>query len=75
MASHDVSVSSSNFASLDDVKEFILAEYRREFYAEGVMFYQYKRRNSSTMLFLFNETMDEKLYILPLPESEYNPGH
>ena len=75
MASHDVSVSSSNFASLDDVKEFILAEYRREFYAEGVMFYKYKRRNSSTMLFLFNETMDEKLYILPLPESEYNPGH
>lgn len=75
MASHDISISAEDsFTSLDAVANFILAEYQREFYAEGVMFYQYKRRNSTSMTFLFGETMNEGLYVLPLPETEYNPN-
>ncbi len=75
MASHDISISAEDsFTSLDAVANFMLAEYQREFYAEGVMFYQYKRRNSTSMTFLFGETMNEGLYVLPLPETEYNPN-
>ena len=60
MASHDISISAEDsFTSLDAVANFMLAEYQREFYAEGVMFYQYKRRNSTSMTFLFGETMNE----------------
>lgn len=55
------------------MKDFIVDEYRREFYAEGQMFYTYKRLNSTSMLWR-DEPVGESEYILPLPTTEYNPN-
>ena len=63
-----------SFTSADDLKDFIVDEYRREFYAEGQMFYTYKRLNTAQMLW-DNEPMTEDGYILPLPRTEYNPNN
>jgi hypothetical protein len=71
MASHNVNITTA-FTSLDAVKEEVINEYRREFYAEGLMFYTYKRLGTTSMMFC-SETMGESQYILPLPTSEYNP--
>ena len=51
----------------------MLNEYRREFYGEGQMFYTYKRTGATTMLW-GNGNADENVYIVPLPETEYNPN-
>ena len=64
----------SEFASLDEVRAEMLNEYRREFFGEGQMFYAYKRRNEPAMLWR-KEAVAESEYILPLPQSEYNPNH
>lgn len=63
-----------NFTSLEEVKAFILNEYRREFFAEGQMFYTYKRINADEMLWC-QAPVSENEYILPLPETEYNPNN
>ncbi len=47
----------------------IVKEFRREFYAEGQMFYTYKRLGISNMLWV-NGEVDEKAYVIPLPDSE-----
>ncbi|MGM9779345.1 MAG: RagB/SusD family nutrient uptake outer membrane protein [Prevotella sp.] len=57
------------FESLDAMKKEIINEYRREFYAEGQMFYCYKRNASKNIMFL-NKEMQEEDYILPLPSTE-----
>ncbi len=62
------------FTSLDDREKFLLNEYRREFFAEGQMFYTYKRFNTAQMLWS-SEPMTEDEYILPLPRTEYNPNN
>ncbi len=72
MAAHAVNVT-DGFQSLDEVKDFVLAEYRREFYGEGQMFYTYKRNNTKRMLFSRSD-MNEDDYILPLPETEFDPN-
>lgn len=72
MASHNVNVT-TDFASLDEVKEAVYDEYRREFYGEGVMFYTYKRKGESNVLWNTSE-MTESQYVIPLPESEYDPN-
>lgn len=61
------------FASLDEVKDFVVGEIRREFYAEGHMFYTYKRLGISRMLWGATEVGEDQ-YILPLPDSEYDPA-
>jgi len=61
------------FASLADVQQVVVDEYRREFYAEGLMFYVYKRTNAKTMLW-YNTQITESEYILPLPDTEFNPN-
>lgn len=71
MASHNVHIT-TDFATLDEVKQEVLGEYRREFYGEGVMFYTYKRLGIKDMLWNPNE-MTEEAYILPLPKTEYDP--
>lgn len=73
MMSHDVP-NMSDFESIDQVKAFMLEEYRREFFAEGQAFYTYKRNNSPSMLWR-EATVNESEYILPLPKTEYNPNH
>lgn len=72
MASHNVNIT-TDFESLDEVRSLIVDEYRREFYAEGVMFYTYKRNGMSTMLWNADE-MTEDEYIVPLPDTEYDPN-
>lgn len=62
------------FASKEEVCEFMPNEYRREFYAEGQMFYTYKRFGLGSILW-YSGTVDENLYILPLPQTEFNPNN
>ena len=56
------------------LKTFLLNEYRREFFGEGQMFYTYKRTNTTDVQWMEAE-MEEDYYILPLPETEYNPNN
>lgn len=72
MASHNVSVA-TDFASLELVRQEVLNEYRREFYAEGVMFYTYKRLGVKDMLWSPGEMGDEE-YVLPLLKTEFDPN-
>ena len=71
MRSHNVLLTEDAFTSLDEVKSEMLNEYRREFYAEGQMFYTYKRNNVKNILWYVPE-MTESEYIVPLPDTEYN---
>ena len=72
MRARSVNVSET-FASLDEVKDFVVGEIRREFYAEGHMFYTYKRLGISRMLWGATEVGEDQ-YILPLPDSEFDPA-
>lgn len=72
MAARNVNVS-AYFTDLASVKNFVLEEIRREFYAEGHLFYAYKRQGIRKMLWGAAE-VGEAEYILPLPDSEYDPG-
>lgn len=72
MLDRDVVLTDDAFLSLDAVKEKLPSEYRREFFAEGQMFYAYKRTQTLNMLW-GAAPMAEKDYILPLPETEFNP--
>lgn len=74
MIEHNVGTS-NDFASLDDARKWIRAEYCREFFAEGQAFYAYKRVGAKTILGINDITMDESSYILPLPDTEYNPNN
>lgn len=71
MRDHNTLVSSEYFASLTDVKAEVMNEYRREFIAEGQMFYAYKRTFTRSILWGSNE-MSENDYIVPLPDTEYD---
>ena len=72
MQAHSVS-DMADFATLEEVKPFIIGEYRREFIAEGQMFYTYKRTATLDMMWC-DDPMEEQDYILPLPRTEYNPN-
>lgn len=71
MRSHNVLLTEDAFTSLDEVKAEMLNEYRREFYAEGQMFYTYKRYGTKNIMWYAPE-MTESEYIVPLPDTEYN---
>lgn len=71
--SHNVLLTEDTFNSLSEVQPVVQAEFLREFYAEGQMFYYYKRMNSQQMKWRVN-AVDESEYILPLPETEYEPS-
>ncbi len=74
MEQHSVaSVLLKSFTSPEEVSAFVLNEYRREFYAEGQMFYTYKRRGETSIKW-YAEAAGEDTYVLPLPETEYNPN-
>ena len=72
MIEHDVA-NMPEFASLADAHAWILNEYRREFYGEGQMFFTYKRMGATSIKWL-KTPADENTYIIPLPETEYDPG-
>lgn len=60
------------FASVEAAHQEVINEYRREFFAEGQMFYVYKRTGATKMKWNDEDTMTEDSYILPLPSSEYD---
>lgn len=60
------------FTTLDAVRTWIENEYRREFYGEGQMFYTYKRLGETSIKWLAAPAT-EAVYVLPLPETEYDP--
>lgn len=62
------------FKSMEDVIIELPNEYRREFFAEGQMFYYYKRNKATRMWSKENVEVLESEYILPLPNTEYNPN-
>ena len=72
MTSHNVTTM-PEFTSLDEAKTYIVNEYRREMFGEGQMFYTYKRIGATTMLW-DSTTLTEDAYILPLPETEFDPA-
>ena len=51
-------------------KAAIIAEYRKEFYGEGVTFFLYKRLNLPKNQWLWAPSALEVNYVLPLPETE-----
>lgn len=73
MESHDVQITGDTFSSLQDVKNEMQNEYCREFFAEGQIFYTYKRFKAAKML-LGTGDVSENDYIVPLPDTEYNPN-
>lgn len=58
------------FKTLADARNEVVNEYRREFFAEGHMFYTYKRLFAKSILWQ-TEEMSEADYIIPLPDREY----
>lgn len=55
--------------------EEIIREYRREFFAEGQMFYTYKRLGTTKLLWKKDREVSEKDYLVPLPTSEIKSNH
>lgn len=53
----------------DQIAVDLLAEYRKEFYGEGQMFFTYKRMGSERMLWRDQE-IAEGDYVLPIPPTE-----
>lgn len=55
----------------------ILKEYRKDLYAEGQLFYYYKRKNALRMQFMTANVPSLSIYTLPIPltELEYNPTY
>lgn len=56
----------------------LLKEYQKEFYAEGQLFFYYKRTNAPTMQFKAAPTaVTPEMYVIPIPEAElqYNPNY
>jgi len=76
MESQNELITSDKFTSLDQVKSIIMSLYLREFYGEGVMFYAYKRTAAPSVQMNYTQKVDmgEDQYVIPLPETEYDPA-
>lgn len=59
------------FKSMDEIKTELPKEYRREFFAEGQMFYFYKRNKTEKLWSNESMTLGESEYIIPRPNNEY----
>lgn len=57
------------------IQNEITKEYQKEFYAEGQLFFYYKRLNFESIQFQVS-TFNPKVYVLPIPEDEleFNPN-
>ena len=66
------------FTGFPEIQTYLTAEYRREFYGEGQLFYRYKWLNSETIAegYLVKNIADrmEAVYLLPLPDQESEFG-
>lgn len=72
MASHNIMVA-DGFTSLEEARKEVINEIRREFCAEGCLFFAYKRWGTKRMLWGIRD-MEEEQYIWPLPDTEYDPA-
>ena len=61
-----------DFIDLDAAYTEIENEYRREFIAEGQVFFMYKRKLASVMKWKEQSVVNEENYIVPLPKTELN---
>jgi len=63
---------STAFTDKEEVMDLIEKEYRREFFAEGQMFFFYKRNNARRMEWTtpIDKEISELSYIIPLPMTE-----
>ena len=63
--------------SKDKLDEAILKEYLREFWAEGQIWFTYKRRKENKTIWRVNTDVQleltEREYLIPLPSTEYQP--
>lgn len=77
MESQNELITADKFASLDEVKTIITSLYLREFYGEGIMFYTHKRMGTNSLQKNYSEKeeMSESQYIIPLPDTEYDPAN
>ena len=57
-----------------DLQEEIQNEYRKEFIAEGQLFYYYKRRNLASIPFA-TQSMSRDTYVFPVPDNELEFGN
>lgn len=61
------------------VRKALTAEYQKEFYAEGQLFFYYKRIQATTMQFMTasDPAIVPEQYVLPIPmdEQEFNPNY
>lgn len=62
-----------NLQNEDQLKEILLREYNKEFYAEGQAFYAFKRLAAEDILWA-EFPGDEESYVVPLPLSEISYG-
>lgn len=66
------------FNGFPEIQTYLTAEYRREFYGEGQLFYRYKWLNSKTIAegYLVKNIADrmEAVYLFPLPDQEREFG-
>lgn len=72
MASHNI-MAADGFASIEEARKEVINEIRREFCAEGQLFFAYKRLGTTRMLWGTRD-MGEEQYIWPLPDTEYDPA-
>lgn len=69
-----------DFTSLHEVADYMIPEYRREFFAEGQLFYTYKRLKATSIMGNMQSaseqpvSIEEEDYVIPLPTTEYNPN-
>ncbi len=67
-----LSTSSVNTTALLETELF--KEYRKDFYAEGQLWFYYKRKNYSTLQNTVGGTMDNTKYVFPFPDNEIEFG-
>lgn len=62
--------------TMQNLEAEILKEYQKEFYAEGQLFFYYKRKLTVRMLF-GAKNLSETNYIVPVPDNEleFNPSY
>ena len=61
------------FDAGSDRSEMLIAEYRREFIAEGQLFYTYKRNQATRILWSEEEMADEDYILWNCVNTEFNP--
>jgi hypothetical protein len=61
----------ADWVQIDDFRSLMTSEFRKEFIAEGQLFYYYKRLNQAYIQNSDADMVTTKAYTFPIPESEY----